>query len=802
MSVEPKREPRDSKASVDEIIDLLCDEFEEKWRREERPLPEAYLSRIDGAHRAKLLKELLLLELHYRKSSGEEVNLDDLLARFPDSPSLVSDVFAEATTENYGSRQEPESDQETEISFQTECQRLAFHDRGGLGEVFCGEDTRLSRPMAVKFLRPCRLTNPDVLTQFYLEIEITSRLDHPGVVPVYGMGETQDGRPFYAMRFVRGETLRKAIERFHCVNWRNRGYGAWRLELYRLLEHLVVACETVAYAHNRGIIHRDIKPENIMLGKYGETLVVDWGLAQFVGRDQKAKESGEKTLMPSLVSSDSSHRDTGAGTVGYIAPEQLPGSLIPATPASDVYSLGATLYMLVTGRPPFRSSEGPSVWEKIRAGDFPPPRSLNHRCPPPLEAICLKAMAVDPEDRYSSPVELADDLRRFMADEPVSCYREPLVERILRLGRRHRAWALSAVCVALVLTVTALGIAMVFRRAAIHEQQLRSMAVQTAQEAQKARLNNLLTTATATAEAYARAIDACWLRLQLLAGDPELRRLLQTANANSSGPTDWSQVQTWLVDHTSEYLVEGLADCWFINDRRGVQIARNPRNETIGQSFRYRSYFHGGDRDLTDDESRDREILPTTHPTVSAAYKSRSDGLYRVSLSVPVWESDDHKEPPLGILAMSIPLHALTSRLGLTLDQEMELALVDLRPDTIEGRPASGLILEHPRLRPSLLEGEKVHRFQDDGDLEHLRQLALDYKRLPLDRASQLTAELRRLAIRTQYRDPLAPADEPPSPAACWPVVTSACGSHSGDAQWVVIVREVSQPLPTSKINF
>jgi|GEM_PF-2824746 len=143
---------------------------------------------------------------------------------------------------------------------------------------------------------------------------------------------------------------------------------------------------------------------------------------------------------------------------------------------------------------------------------------------------------------------------------------------------------------------------------------------------------------------------------------------------------------------------------------------------------------------------------------------------------------------------MSIPLHALTSHLGLTLEQDTELTLIDLGPDTLEGHPSSGLILEHPRLRPSLLDGKKVERIRDDGSLQRLRQLVLDCKKLPPDRARQLISELRTLALRMDYQDPLSSPDVPPSPAAFWPVVTSACGNHPGDAQWIVIIREISRP--------
>lgn len=329
---------------------------------------------------------------------------------------------------------------------------LRPHAKGGLGEVFIASDEELHREVALKEIQGRHAHHPDSRARFLMEAEITGGLEHPGIVPVYGLGTYADGRPFYAMRFIRGDSLQQAVERFHRAEVPNRDPGERILALRGLLRRFIDVCNAVAYAHSRGILHRDLKPGNIMLGPYGETLVVDWGLAKPIGRAECNTDTGEATLRPS-GSGDSNQTRMGEaiGTPAYMPPEQAAGQISLLGPASDVYSLGATLYHLLTGQAPFQGNDAGSVLQKVQQGDFSPPRQINALAPPALEVVCLKAMRIEATSRYQSPRELADDVEHWLADEPVSAYRESRWMQLSRWGRRHRTLVTSAA----VLTVTA-----------------------------------------------------------------------------------------------------------------------------------------------------------------------------------------------------------------------------------------------------------------------------------------------------------------------------------------------------------
>ena len=179
---------------------------------------------------------------------------------------------------------------------------LRPHARGGLGAVFVALDDELHREVALKQILDRHADDPTSRQRFLLEAEITGGLEHPGIVPVYGLGTYADGRPYYAMRFIRGDSLKEAIERFHADEALKRDPGRRSLELRKLLRRFLDVCNAIDYAHSRGVLHRDLKPGNIMVGKYGETLVVDWGLAKATGQVRRRSRPSERTLMPSSAS--------------------------------------------------------------------------------------------------------------------------------------------------------------------------------------------------------------------------------------------------------------------------------------------------------------------------------------------------------------------------------------------------------------------------------------------------------------------------------------------------------------------
>ncbi|MCS7167535.1 MAG: tetratricopeptide repeat protein [Gemmatales bacterium] len=301
--------------------------------------------------------------------------------------------------------------------------------RGGMGEVWLAEDLELNRPVAIKFAR-----SPSLLWRFEREAQITALLQHPGIVPVFGRGQYGTQR-YYVMQYVEGQRFDEAIEAFHRLLRQPADFerAEVRLKFVELLQRFVAVCRTIAYAHSRGVIHRDLKPHNIVLGQYGETVVLDWGLAKRLAEEEMQIGSHERQ------EDDESHTLPGTrmGTQAYMAPEQLEGGL--ATEQTDIFLLGATLYHVLVGKPPFAQGR-----PALR------PRLVQPWVPPALEAICLKAMATMPRERYASASALAADLERWLADEPVSVYLEPWTQRWARWARRHRVLVSSLAAASLV----------------------------------------------------------------------------------------------------------------------------------------------------------------------------------------------------------------------------------------------------------------------------------------------------------------------------------------------------------------
>jgi serine/threonine-protein kinase len=365
---------------------------------------------------------------------------------------------------------------------------LHKHAEGGLGAVFVAHDEELHRQVALKEIKEKYADQPQSRSRFLLEAEVTGGLEHPGIVPVYGLGCYPDGRPYYAMRFIKGDSLADAIRRFHAAEDGKRDPGERSLAFRELLGRFVDACNALAYAHARGILHRDVKPHNIMLGNYGETLVVDWGLAKVIGHQEGIAGSDEGTLRP-FSGGETAPTQAGdvMGTPTYMSPEQAAGRLDLLGPASDIYSLGATVYALLTGKAPFAGSDKGELLERVQRGHWLPPRQVKPDVPAALEAICRKAMALKPEDRYPSALALAAEVEHWLADEPVAAYPEPWLARLGRWGRRHRA--VVAAAAALLLTVL---VALLVSSILIRQRERAAQAARQQAEAQRDRADHNL----------------------------------------------------------------------------------------------------------------------------------------------------------------------------------------------------------------------------------------------------------------------------------------------------------------------
>ncbi len=328
-------------------------------------------------------------------------------------------------------------------------QVLRSQARGGLGEVFLAHDTELNRSVAVKELQAQRAHDPISQARFLFEAEVTGMLEHPGIVPIYSLSRHADGRPYYAMRLLEGGTLRDAIERFHRTEGSANRSEDRELDFRRLLRSVIDACNAVAYAHSRGVVHRDLKPENVMLGHFGETLVVDWGIAKL---HTAGGASGAETLSTGEVPTDPSMTQPGSliGTPRYMSPEQAAGDLDRVGPSSDVYGLGAILYCVLVGHDAFPDGDVSVVLDRVCRGIFPAPRRLRRSIDPTLETVCLKAMALDPRDRHASALDLADELEKWLSDVRYRAEHEAALIRVkssvarLALERAHHCFGREA----------------------------------------------------------------------------------------------------------------------------------------------------------------------------------------------------------------------------------------------------------------------------------------------------------------------------------------------------------------------
>jgi serine/threonine protein kinase len=411
-------------------VDTACDRFESAWRSGQRPAIEAFLDQIEGEDQRVLLRELILLEIGIRRRAGETPNVDEYCGRFPAlEASWLDRALMPQTLPDLGSRPgfngsvlAPQAIQGFEI--------LGELGRGGMGVVYKARQLGLHRTVALKMILTGFQAGLKDLARFRAEAAALARLQHPNIVQIYDFGEAA-GRPYFVLEFVAGGSLAQHLQ----------GKPQPVRPAAQLVETLARA---VHAAHDNGVIHRDLKPANILLrderegasDASGDHLPLGSRLATFVpkitdfGLAKCAVGDGEAPDLPTV---------TGEllGTPNYMSPEQAMVPRQPVGPAADVYALGAILYELLTGRPPFTGETPLATVMQVLQNEPVSVTNLQPDVPRDLETICLKCLRKEPRQRYASALELAEDVQRFLRDEPIRARPVRAVEKLRRWVRRH-----------------------------------------------------------------------------------------------------------------------------------------------------------------------------------------------------------------------------------------------------------------------------------------------------------------------------------------------------------------------------
>ena len=350
------------------------------------------------------------------------------------------------------------------------------HARGGLGVVSLARDEYIKREVALKQILPQHVDNGVLKRRFLYEAQITGQLEHPSIVPVYCLGSDDTGNPYYVMRFVKGRTLDEIIREHHAA--------PNPIVFRELLRRFIAVCQAVAYAHSRGVIHRDLKPANVMLGDYGETLVLDWGLAKdikqggvdpalWVAEPEAAPRGGSSASGPPKSAAGSVAAGGAAnsaeltmqgqiiGTPAYMAPEQAEGRTEAHGPVTDVYALGGILYKILTGQSPQAPASTGTGLTGQRRFTFvasPPPSSVAKDVDPLLERICQHAMQTDPVARYPRALEMAQDIQRWLDEHPLVVRPHTPWGKLRMALRGHMGWIVAGLLVILLLQMVVIAL--------------------------------------------------------------------------------------------------------------------------------------------------------------------------------------------------------------------------------------------------------------------------------------------------------------------------------------------------------
>jgi WD40 repeat protein/tRNA A-37 threonylcarbamoyl transferase component Bud32 len=480
-------------ASKPTHIQILCKRFAQSLNSRQPARIESFLADATKAERSALLEELLALELEFRLQNGEALNSFEYSQRFPDDTEVLSEVFARLATsatitlslsprDNAASMQPDDPNFTVIMSADSasdpvignhfgDYQILAEIARGGMGVVYKARQKKLNRIVALKMILAGRFASREDVKRFYSEAEAAAKLEHSGIVPIFEVAEN-DGKHFFSMGYVEGESLAAVVTRDGLLPPR------------KAAKLICQIAEAIDFAHQRGVIHRDLKPANVLLDKNGQPKVTDFGLA-------KQTEGGSDLTQSGQI----------LGTPSYMPPEQAAGEHSRIGPQSDVYAVGAILYYLLTGRPPFQSYNVMSTLKQVLQQEPVSPRQLSNEVDADLETICLKCLEKSPDRRYESAAALVEELKRFLNGEPIQARRIGQTARIWRWCRRKPLAAGLIVASATAMLFLVVGLS--YRRSFEDARQIADQSQQLAKSAKK-----LAASAKKTAAAEKRAAAA------------------------------------------------------------------------------------------------------------------------------------------------------------------------------------------------------------------------------------------------------------------------------------------------------
>jgi serine/threonine protein kinase/class 3 adenylate cyclase/type II secretory pathway pseudopilin PulG len=662
---------------------------------------------------------------------------------------------------------------------------------GGMGDVYKARHTQFGRLRAVKVIKQhfVETGHHEVIRRFYQEIKAVGTLEHPNIVVAIDSSAPTDSVHYLVMEYI-------------------EGFGADELVAWQGPLPVAEACEVarqaargLAYIHQHGMVHRDIKPSNLMLTLSSSDLVggdakqsamddqqavvkiLDLGLALLVGDDQQRLTLFDNRAM---------------GTAMYMSPEQWKTTTVDIR--ADIYSLGCTLYHLLAGKPPFWESDLKP--EKAHEREKLPPIQAGGAIPRPLWDVLQRMMAKDPSDRFATPAEVAaalapfaegHELARHLAKVTKASPRsatqgftksETLVaksaESDTRVGRTPVSWSIpktlapesrrkiwrAATAVATLSAVAAIGwlaIQATGRR-------------ESAQQAIEARQNALQIAALAANREILKEINLRFDVLNRLADNSELRRQLIAIGHSPEDEALWDQLEEWLKARNMEYDQQAPADSWFINDSRGVQVARSPRSDASrGENYSHRDYFHGRGANPPPLGS---EAAPITGPHLSAVYRSTSSSRLKVAFSIPIENGRSGAQRKIiGVLAMAVDLGEFNV-LEKQLPAGQEVVLIDLRESNVDDQLRRGLVLHHQR--ESVYRRDQPPPWIDSGLLERIDARLADV------RAGEG-------AMLLNYRDE-ALTDGRLYWGALRPVVDERLEGQVHDTRWLVLVQEPIAP--------